>query len=48
MLISYFVFSNKVGFEDGINFWGGRKGVDPFQNVLSAAKLFEEDMIYAN
>lgn len=47
MLSSYFVFSNKVGFEDGINFWGGSEIVDPFGNVLSAAKLFEEDMIYA-
>ncbi len=48
ILSSYFVFTNKVGFEDGINFWGGSEIVDPFGNVLSAAKLFDEDMIYAD
>jgi len=48
ILSTYFVFTNRVGFEDGINFWGGSEIVDPFGNVLSAAKLFDEDMIYAD
>ena len=48
ILSSYFIFTNRVGFEDGINFWGGSEIVDPFGNVLSAAKLFDEDMIYAD
>ena len=48
ILSTYFIFSNRVGFEDGINFWGGSEIVDPFGNVLSAAKLFDEDMIYAD
>lgn len=47
LLSGYFIFSNRVGFEDGINFWGGSEIVDPFGNVLAAAKLFEEDIIYA-
>ena len=47
ILSSYFVFSNRVGFEDGVNFWGGSEIVDPFGNILAAAKLFEEDIIYA-
>jgi len=47
ILSSYFIFSNRVGFEDGINFWGGSEVVDPFGNVIVAAKLFEEDVIYA-
>jgi predicted amidohydrolase len=47
ILSSYFVFCNRVGFEDGINFWGGSEVVDPFGNVIAVAKLFEEDMIYA-
>lgn len=47
ILSSYFIFSNRVGFEDGINFWGGSEVVDPFGNVIAAGKLFEEDMIYA-
>lgn len=46
LLSVYFVFSNRVGFEDGINFWGGSEIVDPFGNVIAAGKLFEEDMIY--
>jgi len=48
ILSSYFIFSNKVGFEDGINFWGGSEIVDPFGNVIASAKLFEEDIIYAD
>ncbi|MBS1552212.1 MAG: hypothetical protein JST15_09125 [Bacteroidetes bacterium] len=48
ILSSYFVFSNRVGFEDGINFWGGSEIVDPFGNIIAAAKLFYEDIIYAD
>lgn len=48
ILSSYFIFSNRVGFEDGINFWGGSEIVDPFGNVIAAAKLFDEDIIYAD
>lgn len=47
ILSSYFVFCNRVGFEDGVNFWGGSEIVDPFGNVIAAAKLFDEDIIYA-
>ena len=47
MLSCYFIFSNRVGFEDGINFWGGSEIIDPFGNVISVAKLFEEDIVYA-
>ncbi len=47
ILSSYLLFSNRVGFEDGVNFWGGSKIVDPSGSVLSVAKLFDEDMIYA-
>lgn len=48
LLSGYFLFSNRVGYEDGINFWGGSEIVDPFGNVIAAAKLFEEDIIYAD
>ncbi len=48
ILSSYFIFCNSVGFEDGINFWGGSEIIDPFGNVIAAAKLFEEDIIYAD
>lgn len=47
ILSGYIVFSNRVGFEDGINFWGGSEVIDPFGNVIAVAKIFEEDIIYA-
>ncbi|KXK06387.1 MAG: NAD+ synthetase [Chlorobi bacterium OLB4] len=47
LLSVYFVFSNRVGYEDGINFWGGSEIIDPFGRIISKAKLFEEDIIYA-
>lgn len=47
ILSLYFIFSNRVGYEDGINFWGGSEIIDPFGNIISAARLFEEDIIYA-
>jgi predicted amidohydrolase len=47
ILSSYLLFCNRVGFEDGVNFWGGSEAVDPSGNIVSVAKIFEEDMIYA-
>lgn len=48
LLSLYFVFANRVGYEDGINFWGGSEIIDPFGNVIAKGKLFEEEMIYAS
>ncbi|MBK6504337.1 MAG: hypothetical protein IPG02_01370 [Ignavibacteria bacterium] len=48
LLSSYMIFSNRVGYEDGVNFWGGSEVVDPFGTVIAVAKIFEEDMIYAD
>lgn len=47
LLSSYIVFCNRVGFEDGVNFWGGSEIIDPSGDVIVQAKLFEEDMIFA-
>jgi predicted amidohydrolase len=47
LLSSYIVFCNRVGYEDGVNFWGGSEVVDPFGNVTALAKFFDEDMVYA-
>lgn len=47
LLSLYLIFSNRVGFEDGINFWGGSEITDPFGNVISKAKLFDEDLVFA-
>lgn len=47
-LLSVFIaFCNRVGFEDGVNFWGGSEIVGPDGRCLASAKLFEEDLIVA-
>lgn len=45
LLSIYLVFCNRVGYEDGVNFWGGSEVVDPFGNIDKVAKFFDEDMI---
>ncbi|MCI0708293.1 MAG: carbon-nitrogen hydrolase [Ignavibacteriae bacterium] len=45
LLSSYVLFSNRVGFEDGVNFWGGSIAFDPSGNVVKQAQLFKEDLI---
>ena len=47
LLSSYIVFCNRVGFEDGVNFWGGSEIVAPSGDILVQAKLFEEDLVFA-
>jgi len=47
LLSSYIVFCNRVGYEDGVNFWGGSQVVGPDGEVLVTAKLFEEDLVVA-
>jgi predicted amidohydrolase len=45
LLSTYIVFANRVGFEDGINFWGGSHVVGPNGDSIATAKMFEEDII---
>jgi NAD+ synthase (glutamine-hydrolysing) len=47
LLNVYTVFSNRVGIEDGVNFWGGSAVTDPQGSTIAAAKLFDEDLIVA-
>jgi len=47
LLSSYIVFCNRVGFEDGVNFWGGSEVIDPFGNAVTLGKFFDEDLIIA-
>jgi predicted amidohydrolase len=48
-LLSVFIaFCNRVGFEDGVNFWGGSEIVGPDGSCMASAKLFEEDLIVAD
>ena len=48
LLSSYIIFCNRVGFEDGVNFWGGSEVIDPNGDVVVQAKLFEEDMVFVD
>jgi len=47
LLSSYIVFCNRVGYEDGVNFWGGSEVVSPSGDILVTAKFFEEDLVFA-
>jgi predicted amidohydrolase len=47
LLSTWVVFCNRVGFEDGVNFWGGSAVVAPDGNIVAEAKVFEEDLIFA-
>ncbi len=41
------VYANRVGFEDGVGFWGGSEVVDPSGARLAKARYYEEDLIVA-
>lgn len=43
---SYIIFSNRVGYEDGVNFWGGSEVIDPFGNIEKKASYFEEELVF--
>jgi predicted amidohydrolase len=47
LLNVYILFSNRVGFEDGINFWGGSNITSPSGEMICTAKLQEEGLISA-
>ncbi|BDU51179.1 nitrilase-related carbon-nitrogen hydrolase [Haliovirga abyssi] len=42
----YLIYSNRVGYEDGINFWGGSEVIDPFGVEEGKAKYFEEELLF--
>jgi predicted amidohydrolase len=48
LLSVWLLFCNRVGFEDGVNFWGGSAVVAPDGNVVAEAKVFDEDLIFAD
>jgi predicted amidohydrolase len=41
----FMVYANRVGFEDGVGFWGGSEIVDPFGKNLAKAKYYEPDFV---
>ena len=48
LLSTYVVACNRVGYEDGVNFWGGSTVVAPGGEVVVSAKLFEPDLVVAD
>jgi NAD+ synthase (glutamine-hydrolysing) len=44
---SYIVHANRVGFEDGLNFWGGSTIYDPDGELVTQAPYFEEALTVA-
>jgi NAD+ synthase (glutamine-hydrolysing) len=47
LFTSFVAHTNKVGFEDGLNFWGGSAVYDPNGDVLKHAPLHEESLTLA-
>ena len=41
------LYCNRVGYEDGVNFWGGSEAVGPNGEVTARGKILEEDFIIA-
>lgn len=47
LLSTYVAFCNRVGYEDGVGFWGGSGLVGPDGSVDAQAKLLDEDLVFA-
>ena len=41
------LYCNRVGYEDGVNFWGGSEAVDPSGSVIARGQILEEDFVLA-
>jgi predicted amidohydrolase len=41
------LYCNRVGYEDGINFWGGSEAIAPSGEVTARGSLLEEDFVLA-
>ncbi len=48
LLGCYVIFVNRVGVEDGVNFWGGSEIVAPSGETIDRGAFFEEDLIVAD
>ncbi len=46
-LNSRVVYCNRVGYEDGVNFWGGSEVIDPSGAVSARGAILEEDFVVA-
>jgi len=47
LLSSYIVFTNRVGYEDGVNFWGGSSVTNPGGIPIASGPLFQEELVVA-
>jgi predicted amidohydrolase len=43
----FVIYANRVGFEDGVGFWGGSEILDPFGRRVAKGRYYEEDFITA-
>lgn len=41
----FLIYGNRVGFEDGVGFWGGSEIVDPSGRRIAKAKYYDEDFV---
>ncbi|MNY12444.1 hypothetical protein D3C86_1455250 [compost metagenome] len=41
------VFANRVGFEDGVGFWGGSEAISPTGSELAKAPYFDDALVTA-
>jgi predicted amidohydrolase len=46
-LNSRVLYCNRVGYEDGVNFWGGSEVIDPSGTVTARGAILEEDFVMA-
>jgi len=44
----FVVFANRVGYEDGVHFWGGSEILSPAGTLLAKGKYHEEDFVIAD
>lgn len=42
------IYVNRVGYEDGVKFWGGSKVVDPFGQVLGEAGQVDRELLFVD
>jgi predicted amidohydrolase len=47
MFSLFVIYANRVGFEDGVGFWGGSEIIDPGGATLAKARYYEPDLIAA-
>ncbi|HVN87755.1 MAG TPA: nitrilase-related carbon-nitrogen hydrolase [Candidatus Binatia bacterium] len=47
MFSLFVVYANRVGFEDGVGFWGGSEIIDPSGQTLAKGRYYEPDLVTA-